>query len=43
MDIKYDGIYRLVEQDSFILPISGEDLFKIKHIVSSFIKLKVTN
>ncbi|KAI9250245.1 hypothetical protein BDA99DRAFT_214884 [Phascolomyces articulosus] len=40
MDIKYNGIYRLIEQDKFTLPKSSEDLIKIKHIVSSFTKLK---
>ncbi|KAI7846735.1 hypothetical protein BDC45DRAFT_542594 [Circinella umbellata] len=40
MDIKYNGIYRLIEQDKFTLLRSSEDLVKIKHIVSSFTKLK---
>ncbi|KAG2227851.1 hypothetical protein INT45_002089 [Circinella minor] len=41
LDLKYDGIYRLVELGSFELPSSINDVSKAKQCLAAFLQLKV--
>jgi Na+/glutamate symporter len=40
MDLKYNGLYRLIELDAFQLPTTMEDIMKARKIFSMLMKLK---
>jgi hypothetical protein len=40
MDLKYNGLYRLIELDTFQLPTTMEDIMKARRIFSMLMKLK---
>lgn len=42
MDLKYNGVYRLIEMDIFTLPNSIDDLPKVKQILTALFKVKVS-
>jgi hypothetical protein len=42
MDLKFDGLYRMIELDAFSLPNIIEDIIKAKYILECLFKLKVS-
>lgn len=41
MDLEYNGVYKMVEIDQFILPSSLQDLAKVGFIVTQLLTIKV--